>query len=107
MVTLDSTRLSNVVGGARGIGPIPGTTIYRVPSKEAVCNQEQFDWMAARIGKGVERHVVLADAALCGFNLPGQSAAAPTVAAPAPAATTQGFLDSIKFDELNSIFGKR
>jgi hypothetical protein len=104
MVTLDSTELCNVVGGTGGIGPIPGTTIYRLPPKEEVCNQDQFDWMAARVGKGVERHVVLADAALCGFTLPGATATAPTVAAPSTSA--QGILDSIKFDELNALAGR-
>jgi hypothetical protein len=56
------------------VGKIPGTTIYAVPRKEDVCNREQFDWMAARIGRGVQRHVVAADAALCGYPMPGGGA---------------------------------
>src|SRR5262249_52347910 len=104
MVTLRNIDLCNVVGGGRNsIGPIPGTTIYKVPPKEVVCNREQFDWMAARVGKGVQPHVVAADAALCGFPMPGSgSSPAPTTSAP----NTQSFLDSLKFDELSTLAGR-
>jgi hypothetical protein len=74
METLSDIELCNVTGGAAPkIGPIPGTTIYHVPSKEAVCNREQFDWMSQHIGKGVQWHVVAADAALCGYPTPKYS----------------------------------
>lgn len=72
MMTLDDMDLRNVTGG---LGPIAGTKIVRVPPKEAVCNREQFDWMAAHVGKGVQWHVVAADAALCGYPTPKYSPA--------------------------------
>jgi hypothetical protein len=79
METLSSMDLCAVTGGAmtsaQKIGPIPGTTIVHVPPKEAVCNREQFDWMADHIGKGVQWHVVAADAALCGYPTPKYSPA--------------------------------
>jgi hypothetical protein len=78
MTTIDSIDLATVIGGANTtpkIGPIPGTTIVHVPPKEAVCNREQFDWMADHIGKGVQWHVVAADAALCGYPTPKYSPA--------------------------------
>jgi hypothetical protein len=73
MQTLNHVELASVVGGVtpKDLGHIPGTTIYRVPPREAVCNREQFDWMAERVGRGVEPHVVRADAALCGYPMPG------------------------------------
>jgi hypothetical protein len=72
MVTLNNAELFAVVGGAdkATIGPIPGTKIFHVPKKEAVCNPEQFEWMKEHIGKGVQWHVVAADAALCGYPTP-------------------------------------
>jgi len=70
MTMLTDAELYAVIGG---LGPIPGTTIVHVPPKEAVCNREQFDWMAQHIGKGVQWHVVAADAALCGYPTPTYS----------------------------------
>ena len=73
MRMINPTQLALVCGGANAMPKIPGTTIYHVPPKEAVCNREQFDWMAARVGKGVQWHVVAADAALCGYPTPKYS----------------------------------
>jgi hypothetical protein len=77
MLTLSQDELCGVTGGRNTgqatIGPIPGTTIVHVPPKEAVCNREQFDWMTQHIGKGVQWHVVAADAALCGYPTPKYS----------------------------------
>ena len=79
METLSSSDLCAVTGGAmtlaQKIGPIPGTTIVHVPPKENVCNPDQFAWMADHIGKGVQWHVVAADAALCGYPTPKYSPA--------------------------------
>lgn len=61
--TITRAALSSVAGGAS------------VPAR-AVCNRQQFDWMAAHmvpdgaIRPGVQRHVVAADAKLCGFPMP-------------------------------------
>lgn len=46
------------------------------PPAQQVCNRAQFDWMAAHmvpdsaVRPGVQRHVVAADAKLCGFPMP-------------------------------------
>jgi len=106
MVTLSEIELRNVFGGALGRHSVPGTTIYKVPPKEVVCNQEQFDWMAERVGKSVQAHVVAADAALCGFSMPGVPAAPTRTTGPAPSGA-QGFMDTIKFDELHSLAGSK
>lgn len=43
---------------------------------QAVCNRPQFDWMAAHVvpdnalRPGVQRHVVVHDAQVCGFPMP-------------------------------------
>jgi hypothetical protein len=43
---------------------------------QAVCNRQQFDWMAAHmvpdsgLQPGVQRHVVAHDAQVCGFPMP-------------------------------------
>ncbi|HEU4726278.1 MAG TPA: hypothetical protein VFT22_00245 [Kofleriaceae bacterium] len=43
---------------------------------QAVCNRQQFDWMAAHmvpdssLKPGVQRHVVAHDAQVCGFPMP-------------------------------------
>jgi hypothetical protein len=94
MVSIDDRELCNVTGGRRSpasLGRIPGTTIYSVPSTEAVCNREQFDWMAARVGNGVAPHVVAADAKLCGFPMPGSRPAEPTITT----ASAEKFLGSM------------
>jgi hypothetical protein len=100
MVTLDDRQLCAVTGGNYAspstVGKIPGTTIYAVPPRSAVCNREQFDWMAARIGKGVQRHVVAADSALCGFPMPG--ATARPSGGGATDAAAQRFLDAGSVD---------
>jgi len=46
------------------------------PQAQAVCNRQQFDWMAAHmvpdtgLKPGVQRHVVAHDAQVCGFPMP-------------------------------------
>lgn len=64
MTTLPSlslATLSTITGGAQAA---------------QVCNRAQFDWMAAHmvpdgaLKPGVQRHVVAADAKLCGFPMP-------------------------------------
>jgi len=46
------------------------------PQAQAVCNRQQFDWMAAHmvpdtgLRPGVQRHVVAHDAQVCGFPMP-------------------------------------
>ena len=46
------------------------------PQAQAVCNRQQFDWMAAHmvpdtaVKPGVQRHVVAHDAQVCGFPMP-------------------------------------
>jgi hypothetical protein len=46
------------------------------PQAQAVCNRQQFDWMAAHMvpdtgqKPGVQRHVVAHDAQVCGFPMP-------------------------------------
>jgi len=45
------------------------------PQAQAVCNRQQFDWMAAHmvpdtgLKPGVQRHVVAHDAQVCGFPM--------------------------------------
>jgi hypothetical protein len=61
MTTLDLSDLALVTGGV---------------SRAPVCNRSQFDWMASHMvpessmKPGVKRHVVAADAKLCGFPMP-------------------------------------
>lgn len=64
MTTLPSialSTLSTITGGAQAA---------------QVCNRTQFDWMASHmvpdgaLKPGVQRHVVAADAKLCGFPMP-------------------------------------
>ena len=106
MMTIDDSELYNVTGGGRAtpasLGRVPGTTIYAVPPREQVCNREQFDWMAARVGKGVAPHVVAADARLCGFPMPGSSASS---GSSGTAPRTGGSLSPDKFlDTMNLDF---
>jgi hypothetical protein len=62
--TMTRAELAAVTGGAKS------------PPAAAVCNRQQFDWMAAHMvpdssrKPGVQRHVVAADAKLCGFPMP-------------------------------------
>ncbi len=62
--SLSSTELAAVCGGAE------------TPQAQAVCNRQQFDWMAAHmvpdnaLRPGVQRHVVAHDAQVCGFPMP-------------------------------------
>lgn len=74
MMTLSRDELCTVTGGrdaaAQKIGPILGTKIVHVPPKEAVCNEDEYKWMLEHVGKGVQYHVVAADAALCGYPMP-------------------------------------
>lgn len=71
MKTLSLDELRTVTGGVeQKIGPILGTKIVHVPPKENVCNEDQYKWMLERVGKGVQYHVVAADAALCGYAMP-------------------------------------
>jgi hypothetical protein len=67
MTTLDSLppdQLAAICGGAQS------------PQAQAVCNRQQFDWMAAHmvpdtgLRPGVQRHVVAHDAQVCGFPMP-------------------------------------
>lgn len=66
MQTLSPADLLLATGGAQ-----------RTPPKAAVCNRQQFDWMAAHMvpdnsmRPGVQRHVITHDAKLCGFPMPG------------------------------------
>jgi len=86
MMTLDDFELRSVIGGAARMR-VPGTTIFAVPPKEAVCNRAQFDWMAERMGNGVQSHVVAADSQLCGFPMPGRAGtSAPEPGAPSDSA---------------------
>ncbi len=61
---LSGTELAAVCGGAQN------------PQAQAVCNRQQFDWMAAHmvpdsaLRPGVQRHVVAHDAQVCGFPMP-------------------------------------
>jgi hypothetical protein len=67
MTTLSLSDLAQVTGG-----------ISRSEQAKAVCNRTQFDWMAAHMVSdssmkpGVQRHVIAADAKLCGFPMPGK-----------------------------------
>ena len=67
MTTLSLSDLDQVTGG-----------ISRSAQAKEVCNRTQFDWMAAHMvpdssmKAGVQRHVVAADAKLCGFPMPGK-----------------------------------
>ena len=62
--TIVDSQLDSVTGGRGG------------PPPAAVCNREQFDWMVQHMvpdrggQPGVQRHVVVNDAKLCGFPLP-------------------------------------
>ena len=67
MTTLDPlprAELATICGGAQS------------PQAQAVCNRQQFDWMAAHmvpdtgLSPGVQRHVVAHDAQGCGFPMP-------------------------------------
>jgi hypothetical protein len=61
---MTSAELAQVTGGAQ------------TPQAAAVCNRQQFDWMAAHmvpdtgLKPGVQRHVVAHDAQMCGFPMP-------------------------------------
>jgi hypothetical protein len=67
MTTLSVSDLDQVIGG-----------ISRSTQAHEVCNRTQFDWMAAHMvpdgtmKPGVQRHVIAADAKLCGFPMPGK-----------------------------------
>jgi hypothetical protein len=67
MTTLSLSDLDQVTGG-----------ISRSVQAKEVCNRTQFDWMAAHMvpdgtmKAGVQRHVIAADAKLCGFPMPGK-----------------------------------
>lgn len=62
--SLSATELAAIRGGAQS------------PQAQAVCNRQQFDWMAAHmvpdgaLRPGVQRHVVAHDAQVCGFPMP-------------------------------------
>jgi hypothetical protein len=62
--TMTCTELARVSGGKQS------------PQAQAVCNRQQFDWMAAHMvpdgsrKPGVQRHVVANDAKMCGFPMP-------------------------------------
>jgi hypothetical protein len=62
--SLTRAQLTAVSGGAQS------------PQAQAVCNRQQFDWMAAHmvpdsgLQPGVQRHVVAHDAQVCGFPMP-------------------------------------
>ena len=68
MQTLSPADLLLATGGAQ-----------RTPPRSAVCNRQQFDWMAAHmvpdsgLKPGVQRHVVVNDARSCGFPMPSSS----------------------------------
>jgi hypothetical protein len=61
--SLSGTELAAIRGGAQ-------------TQAAAVCNRQQFDWMAAHmvpdgsLRPGVQRHVVAHDAQVCGFPMP-------------------------------------
>ncbi|HEX7701596.1 MAG TPA: hypothetical protein VF403_12755 [Kofleriaceae bacterium] len=67
MTTLSLSDLAQVTGG-----------VSRSAQAQQVCNRSQFDWMAAHMvpdssmKPGVQRHVIAADAKLCGFPMPGK-----------------------------------
>lgn len=62
--SLSRSQLAAICGGA-------STSLA-----SAVCNRQQFDWMAAHmvpdsaLRPGVQRHVVAHDAQVCGFPMP-------------------------------------
>jgi hypothetical protein len=62
--TIDPAGLAAICGGAQ-TGQAP-----------AVCNRQQFDWMVAHmvpdggLRPGLQRHVVVHDAQVCGFPVP-------------------------------------
>jgi hypothetical protein len=62
--SLSRTELAAIRGGAQSA------------QAQAVCNRQQFDWMAAHmvpdnaLRPGVQRHVVAHDAQVCGFPMP-------------------------------------
>jgi len=61
--SISLAALSTVTGGASA-------------QAQQVCNRTQFDWMAAHmvpdnsVKPGVQRHVIAADAKMCGFPMP-------------------------------------
>ncbi|HUJ62586.1 MAG TPA: hypothetical protein VLX92_28990 [Kofleriaceae bacterium] len=63
--TISLAALDDVTGG-----------ISQSAQAKQVCNRQQYDWMAAHmvpdrgLKPGVQRHVVLHDAQMCGFPLP-------------------------------------
>ncbi len=63
MNNISISDLSSVTGGASA-------------QAAQVCNRSQFDWMAAHMvpdsamKPGVQRHVIAADAKMCGFPMP-------------------------------------
>jgi hypothetical protein len=79
--TLSRASLTHVSGGAQTarIARIAHNThkpeAQPAPAA-AVCNRQQFDWMAAHmvpdtgLAPGVQRHVIAHDAQVCGFPMP-------------------------------------
>ena len=67
MTQLRSTDLAIISGGV--------STAQTAQARQ-VCNRTQFDWMAAHmvpdtgLHPGVQRHVVVHDAQMCGFPMP-------------------------------------
>jgi len=58
------------------LATITGGVTRPTPQAQAVCNRPQFDWMAAHLvpdnarKPGVQRHVIVHDAQVCGFPMP-------------------------------------